>query len=76
MGKGKSNVNVKMNVSSQVHLKAMWQICLKIELLLIKVGPVCKKKNGSGHKKMKRINHKLKRKANIYPIQNSSLGGQ
>lgn len=77
MGKGKNNVkmNVLRNISTQVHLKEMWQIYLKIELPLISVGVVWGK-NGSGHKKRKRMNLKLKRKANMDPTQNPSLGGQ
>jgi len=63
MGKGKSNVNVKMNVSSQVHLKAMWQICLKIELLLIKVGPVCKKKKWKWSQKDEKNKPQIKEKS-------------
>lgn len=46
MGKGKNNVkmNVLRNISTQVHLKEMWQRYLKIELPLISVGVVWGKK--------------------------------
>ena len=79
MGKGKNNINFKINVlrniSTQAHLKAKWQMYLKTELPLIRVGVIWEK-NGSGHKKRKRMNLKLKRKAKMDPTQNPSLGGQ